>query len=140
MNINMLIPRVEQGKPGMLPFKFKWRRAHHAAYWFDLKIAQDKGLVFWQTISNAMLLQEFKPGACMVKAVRKNTDDTEAEILYQWRAHELREAPRIVLAQSAFVGDRSREPHTKKPQSGQCPESMKELMVYHKQSMKRSSS
>ena len=48
MNILMLTPRVEQGKPRMLPYTLKSGRARNAVYWFDLKLAQAKGLEFWQ--------------------------------------------------------------------------------------------
>ena len=39
----------DTGKPRMVPYRLKWERHHDAVYWFDLKIAQDKGLVLWHT-------------------------------------------------------------------------------------------
>ena len=49
--------------------------------WVRLKLAQDKGLVSWQSISIAIILYESTPADCSFKVVRRNLDDTEAEIL-----------------------------------------------------------
>ena len=41
-------------------------------------IARDKGLVFWQTLSNAIILIDSMPADCLVKVVKRDHD-----ILYQ---------------------------------------------------------
>ena len=46
-----------------------------------LKLAQDKGLVSWQTISNAIILHESTPADYSFKVIRRNLDEAEAEIL-----------------------------------------------------------
>ena len=57
-------------------------KAHNAIYWFDLKLAQVKGLVFWRTFSNSIFLNDSVPADCLVKVVTRNQHDTEEEILY----------------------------------------------------------
>ena len=58
-------------------------RAQHTIEWFDLKLAQDKGSIFWQTHSHATVLCESMLADCMVEVMRRNQDNTEAEIRYQ---------------------------------------------------------
>ena len=75
--------RVEEGKPSMLPKTLRWRSLHSPACWFVLKPVQDKGLVFWQTISKACVLYETMPADCFAKKVAtRNLYDTEAETLW----------------------------------------------------------
>ena len=47
--------RMTVDQPRIVPPKINWRRQQDAVYWFDLELAQRKGLVFWQTLSNAWL-------------------------------------------------------------------------------------
>ena len=53
MNVPMLTPRFEHNEPRMIPNKMKWRNVQNTVYWFDLKIAQDRGLAFHQSKGNA---------------------------------------------------------------------------------------
>ena len=46
MKIPMLTPRFTENDPRMIPDKMKWISVQNTVYWFDLKIAQDKGLEF----------------------------------------------------------------------------------------------
>ena len=62
----------------MLPRKLRWRRAHDAVYWFDLKLAEYEGLTFRQTLSNAIIRNE----PCLVKVGNRTQCDTEDEVLY----------------------------------------------------------
>ena len=41
-------PRHTTDQPRLVLFTFYWRRHQDAGYWFDLKIAQEKGLILWQ--------------------------------------------------------------------------------------------
>ena len=45
---------------------------HNAVCWLDLRLAQDKGLVFWQTITNAIIFCDSVLADCPVKVVRSN--------------------------------------------------------------------
>ena len=49
------------------------------------------------TINNATILYDFMPADCLVKAVKRNLDDTEAEILYDKQQPEDSDFPRVVL-------------------------------------------
>ena len=57
--------------------------------WINLKCAQDKGLAFWQTRSNALILENSVPADCLEKVVNNKTE----EILYQ----KIRLLPRLPL-------------------------------------------
>ena len=42
---------------------------HNAVSWFDLRLAQNKELEFWQTINHAIILYDSMPADCLVKVV-----------------------------------------------------------------------
>ena len=47
-----------------------WKRHQDAVYWVDINLAVEKGLTFYQTRSNAIILQETLPAYCIPKVVR----------------------------------------------------------------------
>ena len=53
MNIRVLTPRVEANQPRKLLYTFKIGKVARRSLSVRLKLAQDKGLVSWQTMSNA---------------------------------------------------------------------------------------
>ena len=93
MNTTVLTPPVEDDTPRMLLYTLKSGRAHNAVYW----------LVLWLAISNSIILYGSILADSLVKVVRWHCEDTEHEILYQKRVAELKEAPRIVLKQTALL-------------------------------------
>ena len=50
-----------------------WKRHQDAVYWVDINLAIEKGLTFYQTRSNAIILQETLPAYCIPKVVRMKT-------------------------------------------------------------------
>ena len=50
-----------------------WKRHQDAVYWVDTDLAIQKGLKFYQTRSNAIILQETLPAYCIPKVVRLKT-------------------------------------------------------------------
>ena len=56
MNIPLRTPRYEVNPLRNIPYKLRWRVSRNAVYWFDLKFAQDEGLVFWHTASRLLRL------------------------------------------------------------------------------------
>ena len=62
---------------------------------FKARAGQRSGIL--GSITDAITLYESMPADCLVKAVRRNLDDTEAGILYKKRLLELRKAPSIVI-------------------------------------------
>ena len=93
----------------MVPYRTKWKRHHDSEYGFDLKIAQDNGLICWQTLSNAIVStwnkksgQNSELGLGNLMRIRQNlylvsTNDTRAqaethidESRKKWISHALR--------------------------------------------------
>ena len=56
-----------------------WKKHQNTVYWVDIKLAQKKGLKFYQTRSNAIILYNTLPAYCNPKAVRMET----GEIIYE---------------------------------------------------------
>ena len=56
-----------------------WKRHQDAVYWVDINPAIQKGLKFYQTRSNAIILHETLPAYCIPKVVRLKT----GEVLYE---------------------------------------------------------
>ena len=56
-----------------------WKRHQDAIYWVDINLDITKGLTFYQTRSNAILLQGTLPAYCIPKVVRMKT----GEVLYE---------------------------------------------------------
>ena len=56
-----------------------WKKHQNTVYWVDINLAQKKGLKFYQTRSNAIILYETLPACCIPKVVRMET----GEIIYE---------------------------------------------------------
>ena len=54
-------------KPRGVLYRTKWKVYQNAVYWISLKSAQDRGLAFWQTNSNAVILAKTVPADCVEK-------------------------------------------------------------------------
>ena len=70
-----------------------WNRHQDAAHWVDINVAIEKGLKFYQTRSNAIIIQETLPAYCIPKVVRMKT----GEVLYEKVYMSLRPPPKISL-------------------------------------------
>ena len=75
------------------PYRMKWRRHHDAVYWFDLKIAKGRELVFWQTISNATILNDSMPANYLIKMVKRQ----HHELLHHRTQPESPVTPKVIL-------------------------------------------
>ena len=69
------------------------KRHQDAVYWVDINLAIKKGLQFYQTRSNAIILQETLPAHCVPKVVRMKT----GEVLYEKEYMSPRLPPKILL-------------------------------------------
>ena len=56
-----------------------WKRHQNAVFWVDINLALKKGLKFYQTRSNAIILHETLPAYCIPKVVRMET----GEVIYE---------------------------------------------------------
>ena len=59
-----------------------WKKHQDAVYWVDIDLAIRKGLTFYQTRSNAIILQGILPAYCIPKVVRLKTGEVLNEKAY----------------------------------------------------------
>ena len=70
-----------------------WKRHQDAVFWVDIDLGIKEGLVFYQTRSNAIILQGTLPAHCIPKVVRLKT----GEVLYEKSYMSPRPPPKISL-------------------------------------------
>ena len=88
---------VDLEAPRLARYMHKARKKHqHTVYWVDIKLAQKKGLKFYQTRSNAIVPYNTLPAYCIPKAVRMET----GEIIYEKVYESPRPPPKISLRTS----------------------------------------
>ena len=75
-------------KPRVAPHKNTWRPHQNTVYWCNLKLAQKRGLQFYQTRSHAIVLYNILLAICTEKAVCMKTE----EELY----HNVYQSPRVL--------------------------------------------
>ena len=66
-------------KPRLASYKQKWKVHQDTVYWVDIPLAQRKGLKFYQTRSNAVILNDTLPAYCISKAIVMKSE----EIIFQ---------------------------------------------------------
>ena len=86
-NIDLNVPRRTQYLHNA------WKRHQDAVYWVDIDLAIRKGLTFYQTRSNAIILQGILPAYCFPKVVRLKT----GEVFYNKVYMSPRHPPKISL-------------------------------------------
>ena len=62
--------------------KKAWKKHQDAVYWVDINLALGKGLKFYQTRSNAIILHETLPAYCFPKVVRMEIGEVTYETVY----------------------------------------------------------
>ena len=70
-----------------------WKRHQDAVFWVDIDLAIKEGLTFYQTRSNAIILQRTLPAHCIQKVERLKT----GEVLYEQSDMSPRPPPKISL-------------------------------------------
>ena len=60
-----------------------WKKHQNTVYWFDIKHAQKKGLKFYQTRSNAIILYNTLTAFCIPKAIQMETGEIIYEKVYE---------------------------------------------------------
>ena len=70
-----------------------WKKHQDAVFWVDINLAIQRGLTFYQTRSNAIILQGTLPAYCIQKVVRLKT----GEVLYAKSYMSPRPPPKISL-------------------------------------------
>ena len=56
-----------------------WKKHQNTVYWVDIRLAQKKGLKFYQTRSNAIILYNTLPAYCIPKAIKMVTGEIISE-------------------------------------------------------------
>ena len=59
-----------------------WKKHQNTVCWVDINLAQKKGLKFYQTRSNNIILHETLPAYCIPKVVRMGTGEIKNEKVY----------------------------------------------------------
>ena len=74
---------IDLGAPRLAQYMHKaWKKHQNTVYWVDINLAQKKGLKFYQTRSNAIILHETLPAYCIPKVVRTETEEVKNEKVY----------------------------------------------------------
>ena len=60
-----------------------WKTHQNTVYWVDIRLAQEKGLKFYQTRSNAIILYNTLPAYCIPKANNMETREFINEKVYE---------------------------------------------------------
>ena len=67
---------TDLGAPRLSQYMHKaWKKHQNTVYWVDIKLAQKKGLKFYQTRSNAIILYNTLPAYCIPKAIKMETGE-----------------------------------------------------------------
>ena len=62
-------------KPRIAVYKHTWKVHQNTVYWCNLKVAQSKGLQFYQTLSNAIILYNTLPAVCIENVVNMKSGE-----------------------------------------------------------------
>ena len=77
---------IDLGAPRLAQYMHKaWKKYQNTVHWVDINLAQRKGMKFYQTRSNAIILHETLPAYCIPKIVRMET----GEVTYEKYFHHL---------------------------------------------------
>ena len=72
--------------PSLAWYKQKtWKKHQNTAHWVDIKLAQQKGLKFYQTRSSAIILYDTLPAYCIPKAIMMETGEVKYEKVHASR-------------------------------------------------------
>ena len=85
---------IDLSEPRRAQYMHKaWKKHQNTVYWVDINLALRKGLKFYQTRSNAIILHETLPAYCIPKVVRMET----GEVIYEKVSASPRHPPKISL-------------------------------------------
>ena len=86
-------------KPRIVPYGHSWNPFQNTVYWCNLKLAQERGLQFYQTRSHAIVLYNTLPAVCIEKVVCMKTKDE----IYQ-KVRLTPRVPRVVFKSNSQIG------------------------------------
>ena len=68
--------------PRLALHKQKWKRHQDTVYWVGIQLAQRKGLKFYQTRSNAIILYDTLPACCISKTIVMKSEEIKNQKVY----------------------------------------------------------
>ena len=75
---------IDLNEPRRAQYMHKtWKKHQNTVYWVDINLALRKGLKFYQTRSNAIILHETLPAYCIPKAVRMETGEIRNDKFFE---------------------------------------------------------
>ena len=75
--------KIDLEAPRLAQYMHKaWKKHQNTVYWVDINLALKKGLKFYQTPSNAIILHETLPAYCIPKVVWMETGEVIYEKVY----------------------------------------------------------
>ena len=77
-------------KPRLASYKQKWKRHRDTVYWVEKQLAQQKGLKFYQTRCNAIILCDTLPAYCISKVVVMKSEEIKYQKVYVLLDHHRR--------------------------------------------------
>ena len=80
--------------------KKRWRRHQDTEHWVDMQLAQQRGLKFYQTRSNAIILCDTLPAYCILKVITMES----GEIIYEKEYASPRPPPKISFKDNWMKG------------------------------------
>ena len=69
-------------KPRLASYKQKWKVHQDTVYWVDFQFAQRKGLKFYQTRSNAVILHDTLRAYCISKSIVMKSEEIKNQKVY----------------------------------------------------------
>ena len=117
-----------------------WKRHQDAVFWVDINLAIRKGLTFYQTRSNAIILQGILPAYCIPKVVRLNmsprpppniplrhewTKELGSKVVQQPEGETVRQPEGEVVRQTKFFQSTQPTPNPIRDRSGR-PDDMQD--------------
>ena len=90
---------IDLGAPRLAQYMHKaWKKHQNTVYWVDIKLVQKKGLKFYQTRSNAIILHDALPAYCIPKVVRmENWRSCKRKSFYITSTTSPRQPPKMSL-------------------------------------------
>ena len=83
MHINHQDPiELDLTKPRLASYKQKWKVHQDTVYWVDTQFAQRKGLKFYQTRLNAVILYDPLLAYCISKAIVMKSEEIICQKVY----------------------------------------------------------
>ena len=81
-----------------------WKKHQHSVYWVDIDLAIRKGLTFYQTRSNAIILQGTLPAYCIPKVVRLKTGEAFMSSIHVTSTTTIDLATSRLGSRGSFIG------------------------------------